>query len=75
MIKTETRELNGVDYRYTYSDENRYVISEDGRQYETVYDRIDIIHSYTEGDIIPEEEPTDDDFAEVGKVLIGYEHN
>lgn len=75
MIITEIRNFNGTDYRYTYSTEGRYVICDDGRVYENVYDRIDIIHEYTEGDLIPIEEPTEEEMAEAGRVMMGYSHS
>lgn len=75
MIKTEIREINGVQYRYTYSTENRYVVRSNGALYEEVYDPINIIREYTEGEPILTEEPTETEFAEVGRVLLDYEHN
>lgn len=74
MLVTEIRELDGVQYRYTYSTENRYVVRSNGALYEEVYDPIDIVREYTEGEII-QYEPTEEELAEVGKVLLDYEHN
>lgn len=76
MIKTEIKTLNGVQYRYTYSTENKYIVwVENGALYEEVYDPVNIIREYTEGEPIPTEEPTEQEFAEVGRILLDYEHN
>lgn len=76
MIISEVKTLNGVQYNYYYSDAGRYLVSENGGLYEEVYDPIFIIRTYTEGPLIePEEEPTEEDFAQVGRIMIGYEDN
>ena len=74
MVITEIRELNRVQYRYTYSNEGRYLINAQGAIYAEAYDPIDIVREYTEGDIIPVEY-TEEELAEAGRILMGYEHN
>ena len=80
MIISEVRTIDNVQYNYYYSDEGRYVVwEENGAEYEEVYDPIYIIRTYTEGERIPPEEnpdgPSEADFAEVGRIMIGYEHS
>lgn len=79
MIIKEIKTLNGIQYNYYYSDEGRYLVSENNGLYEDVYDPINIIRTYTEGDLIPsedeEEEPTEEDFAQAGRIMMGYEVN
>lgn len=75
MIHTIIKNLNGVDYRYTYSDDGRYVVNAKGALYIDVYDPINIIREYTEGDIIPLEEPTEEEMAEAGRIMMAYEHS
>ena len=71
MIRTETKELRGVEYKYTYSDAG-YKICQDetGDLYDEAYDPLNSDRTYTETDI-PIEEPTDEDYAEAGKILMG----
>lgn len=65
MIVTEIRELNGVQYRYTYSNEGRYLINEQGAMYYEAYDPIDIIRTYTEGDVIPDDDASAEELLEI----------
>ena len=74
MVITEIVTLNGKEFTYNYSNEGRYVVR-DGVSYENAYDPVELGRTYTEGDLIPIEEPTEEEFAEVGKVLLDYEHN
>lgn len=74
MVITEIRTLNGVQYRYTYSDEGRYLVNSQGALYEEAYDPIDIVREYSEGEVIPIE-PTEEELAEAGRIMMGYEHN
>lgn len=74
MIITEIVTIDGKQFTYNYSNEGRYVVR-DGVSYETAYDPVELGRTYTEGDLIPQQEPTEEEFAEVGKVLMGYEHN
>lgn len=73
MIKTEIKELHGFEYKYTYSDAG-YKIRQDetGTIYDEAYDPLNSDRTYTETDI-PIEEPTDEDYAEAGKILMGVE--
>ena len=78
MIITEVIEINGAQYVHTYSDEGRYVVRE-GISYEDAIDPIGFNRTYTEGELIPVEEPETDisesEFAEAGRILMGYEHS
>lgn len=60
LIKTETYEINGVAFVRTYSDENRYVVR-DGISYDEACDPAEFERVYTEGDIIPQEDQTEED--------------
>ena len=54
MIKIETEEIRGIEFKKTYSDAG-YVIEHDGVRYRLAYDPIDIDRAYTETDeLIPE---------------------
>lgn len=80
MIISEVRTIDNVQYNYYYSDEGRYIVwEENGAEYEEVYDPIYIIRAYTEGDLIPTEdatdEPTESEFAEAGRIMMAYEHS
>ena len=70
MIRQENLQINGQDFIRTYSDDNRYVVR-DGISYSEAIDPAYLNRIYTEGDIIPEEETTDEDYAEIGKILMG----
>ena len=74
MIITEIVEINGRQFTRNYSNEGRYVVR-DGKQYDEAYDPIEFGRTYTEGDLIPVEEPTEEEFAEAGRVMMAYEHS
>ena len=59
IIQTHLK-INGIDYTYTKSDEGRY-ICRDGYQFEDAYDKVSFGRTYTEGDLIPEPDPTADE--------------
>ena len=71
LIKTEHLTINGRAFVRTYSDSNRYVVR-DGAAYTEAYDPEEFGRVYEEGEII-ESEPTDEDYAEAGKILMGKE--
>lgn len=71
LIKTEHLTINGRAFVRTYSDSNRYVVRE-GAAYTEAYDPEEFGRVYEEGEII-ESEATDEDYAEVGKILMGKE--
>jgi hypothetical protein len=62
MIKTETREINGRMFDYTYSDAG-YMIERDGVEYSEAYDPAGSGRTYTETD--HEIEPADEYLAEL----------
>ena len=74
MIITEIVIINEKSFTHTYSNTGHYVVR-DGISYEEAYDPVEFERTYTEGDLIPIEEPTNEDFVQVGKVLMGYEHS
>ena len=55
LIKTETYTINGVPFVRTYSDANRYVVR-DGISYEEANDPASLGRTYTEGDVIHDED-------------------
>lgn len=60
MIKTEIIEIDGIQYKRTYSDEG-YLIERDGVRYGDAVDPIDTERQYTETDEkieLPKEEET-----------------
>lgn len=63
MIIVEHLIINNEDFTRTYSDEFRYVVRE-GAQYTEAYDPARFGRTYTEGDLIPEEELTPEQIQE-----------
>ena len=65
MIKTETRGLHGLEYKYTYSDAG-YKIRQDGTGniYDEAYDPLDTTRTYTETDIPIEQDEEVEDIVE-----------
>ena len=55
MIVTETYELNGRQFVRTYSDANRYVVR-DGIEYGEANDPAEFGRTYTEGNLMTDEE-------------------
>lgn len=55
MIKQEHIDINGRDFIRTYSDANRYVVRE-GIEYSEACDPAEFGRTYTEGDVMPEDE-------------------
>ena len=70
MIKQENLQINGQEFIRTYSDDNRYVVR-DGVSYSEAVDPAEFGRVYTEGDVMPDEETTDEDYVEIGKILMG----
>lgn len=70
MIKQENLQINGQEFIRTYSDDNRYVVRE-GISYSEAVDPAEFNRVYTEGDVMPDEETTDEDYVEIGKILMG----
>lgn len=70
MIKTESLTIDDRDFICTYSDSGKYVVR-DGISYEEAVDPAELGRVYTEGDAIPMEDPTDEDFAQMGKIMMG----
>lgn len=65
---------DGVRLYRTYSDNNRYLIQQDtGDIYEEAIDVEDTTHTYIEGDEIPSEIPSDEEYADVGRILMGVQ--
>ena len=75
-IRTENITINGADFIRTYSDTGRTVVR-DGISYAEAIDPADLAPSrvYAEGDLIPTEEPTDEDYATAGRILLGVTDN
>lgn len=72
MIITEIIEINGKQFTRNYSNAGRYVVR-DGVNYEEAVDPIEFNRQYIEGDVIETEEPTDEQYAQVGKIMLGKE--
>ena len=52
MIVQTTITIDGNEFLYTYSDDDRYVVNGDGVAYESAIDPLDSGRTYTEGDKI-----------------------
>lgn len=72
MIRTETHTIDGRAFLRTYSDDGHYVVR-DGISYNEAWDPAELGRTYTAGDPIPAEEPTEEDYAAVGKIMMGVE--
>lgn len=66
-IKKEHFEINGRDFIRTVSDSGRYVVR-DGVSYEEANDPAELGRTYTEGDLIPDDELPE---AELLIILLG----
>lgn len=69
MIVTENFEINGTPFVRTYSDANRYVVRE-GVSYSEACDPAEFGRTYTEGDLIPDEDIRTN-AEEIVNILIG----
>jgi hypothetical protein len=54
----------------TYSDEGRFVVRDEISYVEAI-DPAEFGRVYTEGERIPEPEPTDEDYAQAGRIMLG----
>ena len=70
MIRQENLQINGQEFIRTYSDDNRYVVR-DGVSYSEAVDPAEFNRVYTEGEEMPNEGTTDEDYVEIGKILMG----
>lgn len=71
MIVQEHFDVNGRDFIRTYSNAGRYVVR-DGVEYAEACDPAEFGRTYTEGDLMPNEERTDiQDKAEAYDILMG----
>ena len=62
MIITEQLTIGGRAFAHTYSDANRYVVSDEtGVEYTDAYDPAEMGRTYHEGDPIPDEPDVPDD--------------
>lgn len=59
MIKTETYMLGEREFTRTWSDANRYVVR-DGVEYSEANDPSEFGRTYTEGELMPEDEREDE---------------
>ena len=69
MIITENITINGRDFIRTTSDANRYVVR-DGVSYSEAIDPLDTGRVYTEGEVMPNDEP---DLSEVEAKAKAYD--
>lgn len=67
MIITENFKVGGRDFIRTYSDAGRFVVR-DGVEYGEACDPAEFGRTYTEGDLIPED---DAEAAEILDILLG----
>lgn len=73
MIHVEHTIIDGVDFTLTYSDANRYIVR-DGISYIDALDPAIFGRTYTEGDLIPDDEQPESPTAEdILSVLLGEE--
>ena len=64
MIIQEHFDVNGRDFVRTYSDENRYVVRE-GIEYSEACDPAEFGRTYTEGDVMPEDETEAEEILDI----------
>lgn len=69
MIITEKVTIRNRDFIRTYSDENRFVVR-DGVSYSEAIDPLDSGRVYTEGEVMPNDEP---DLSEVEAKAKAYD--
>ena len=69
MIITEKVTIRNRDFIRTYSDSNRYVVR-DGVSYSEAIDPLDSSRAYTEGEVMPNDEP---DMTEVEAKALAYD--
>lgn len=69
MIVTETYELNGRQFVRTYSDANRYVVR-DGVEYSEANDPAEFGRTYTEGNLMTDEE-IESNAQEILNIIMG----
>lgn len=72
MIITETMTIDNNEFIRTYSDAGRYVVR-DGVSYEEAVDPVGFDRTYTEGELIPDQMPTDETYAQIGRIMMGVE--
>lgn len=72
MIERGNVTIDGRAFVRTYSTTG-HLIERDGVRYSEAYDPADLAPQrvYTETDIIDGPEPTDEDYAEAGRILMG----
>lgn len=70
MIITEQITIDDREFTRTYSDAGRYVVR-DGISYEDAIDPSEFNRTYIEGELIPTEMPTDEDYQQIGKIMMG----
>lgn len=64
MIVQEHFDVNGVDFVRTYSDEGRYVVR-DGTSYSEACDPAEYGRTYTEGELMPEDDTTAEEILDI----------
>lgn len=69
MIVQEHFDINGRDFIRTYSNAGRYVVR-DGVSYSEACDPAEFGRTYTEGDLMPDDE-RGDELTEIAKILLG----
>lgn len=72
MIITEQHYIDNQEFIRTYSNSGRYVVR-DGVSYEEAYDPAKFNRTYTEGELIPIEDLSSDDYAQIGRIMMGVE--
>ena len=70
MIRTETFYVGEREFVRTYSDANRAVVR-DGVSYSEACDPTEFGRTYTEGELLDEEEQLEDEYAQAGRILMG----
>ena len=69
MIKTQTITIGGQEYTRTYSEDNKCGVR-DGISYSEAIDPAYLNRTYTEGDVMPDEEISEE---EAGRILMGVD--
>ena len=72
MVIKKKEIVNDAEFWHIYSDENKY-ITRDGVKYGEAYDPVSEDRKYEETDEYIDYVPTDEDYSQAGKILLGVE--
>lgn len=72
MIKQETVTIGTRQFIHTWSDAGMFIMqNETQTEYEDAMDSTDAVHTYTETEHLIPSEPTDAEYIEAAKIMMG----